>query len=232
MKRTPSFMLALVILFSARFSISALAAGDGNMDGGSGGMGGGSGTCYWNGGDDGVRVTVITKEGKQVRAPIDYSNINTSRIEKHFGKVNKLSYANGAALSPNDDSYIAHSPAMTMPRIISTSAIKASIEKIKAYFCSDGAAQMIASDVGIDAETLINGEYKLLIEPIAYFHFNGTFFAMTATEAAIYNKLSNGALRASMVSLTSKNLPLSMYLQVPDIGFPAYSGSKTTPQTD
>jgi len=53
---------------------------------------------------------------------------------------------------------------------------------------------------------------------------------MTATEAALYNKLANGALRVSMVSLTSKNLPLAIYLQVPDIGFPAYSSSKNTPQ--
>jgi len=232
MKRTTSFILVLVILFAPLLSLPALAAGDGNMDGGSGGMGSGSGTCYWNGGDDGVRVTIITKEGKQVTTPIDYTNVNTSLIGYSFGKVSKISYAAGVQLNLVIGNYSSKLTESQMPRIISTSAIKASIEKIKAYWCTDIAASMVSTDTGIDYDSLINGEYKLLIEPIAYFHFNGLFFAMTATEAALYNKACNGALRALMVSLTSKNLPLSMYLQVPDIGFPAYSGSKTTPQTD
>jgi hypothetical protein len=35
-----------------------------------------------------------------------------------------------------------------------------------------------------------------------------------------------------MVSLTHKNLPLSMFLEVGDLGYPAWNGSRTTPTTD
>lgn len=232
MKKLFSIILAMSLLLSIFSTTSAFAAGNGNMDGGSGGMGTGSSTCYWNGGDDGVRVTVITKEGRQVTTPVDYTNINTSSIGYSFGKVSKISYIGESPLSLVVGNYISQKPERAIPRIISTSANKASIEQIKAYWCTDIAASMISKDTGIDYDALINGDYKLLLEPIAYFHFNGMFFAMTATEAAMYNKKANGALRASMVSLTSKNLPLAMYLQVSDMGFPAYKGSTSTPQTD
>lgn len=36
---------------------------------------------------------------------------------------------------------------------------------------------------------------------------------MTATEAALYNKLSGGALRRVLPSLTHQNLPLALFLE-------------------
>ncbi len=231
MKETISILLAVAIL-SALLSVPALATGEGNVDGSSGGMGSGSSTCYWNGGDDGVRVTVLTKDGTPVSTPIDYTNINTSNVSVNFGKVSKLSYVAGHSLQAEVNTYSATKPEKALPRIISTSAHKASIERIKAYWCAEPVADMVANDTGIDYDELISGDYKLLLEPIAYFHFNGVMYAMTATEAALFNKLVNGALRASMVSLTSKNLPLSMYLKVADLGFPAYTGAKNSPQLD
>ena len=43
---------------------------------------------------------------------------------------------------------------------------------------------------------------------------------MTATEAALYDQKSGGALRKTMTSLTHKNLPLSMFLEFSDLGLP------------
>ena len=34
----------------------------------------------------------------------------------------------------------------------------------------------------MDFDTLINGTYKIVIEPIAYLYYSGQQFAMTATE--------------------------------------------------
>ncbi len=68
--------------------------------------------------------------------------------------------------------------------------------------------------------------------PVAYFKFGGVMYAMTATEAACYDKMLNGALRSKMVSLTNKNLPLSMFLQTADLGYPAWAGSTTAKQDD
>jgi len=56
--------------------------------------------------------------------------------------------------------------------------------------------------------------------------------ATTATEAAMYDKKVDGLLRRKMVSLTHKNLLLSMFLEEADLGYPAWSGSRTTPATD
>jgi len=88
---------------------------------------------------------------------------------------------------------------------------------------------LVADATGINYDILINGEYKLLIEPIAYFMFNGTMYCMTATEAALYDQLASGGLRAKLQSLSHKNLPLSIFLEYSDLGFDAWTGSTTTP---
>lgn len=53
-------------------------------------------------------------------------------------------------------------------------------------------------------------------------------FATTATEAALYDEATSGLLRKRMLSLTHKNLPLAMFLEVGDLGYPAWGGSKTS----
>ena len=42
---------------------------------------------------------------------------------------------------------------------------------------------MVAQQTGIAYEELIGGQYKLFLEPIAYFKHNGIMMAMTAHEA-------------------------------------------------
>ena len=80
----------------------------------------------------------------------------------------------------------------------------------------------------MDYNVLINGDYKLLIEPLAYFTFQGAKIVTTATEAALYDQQVNGLLRSWMQSLTHKNLPFAMFLETSDLGYPAWSGSTTT----
>ena len=102
------------------------------------------------------------------------------------------------------------------------------IEAIKKYFCSEYIVQMIANHTGMDYDILIGGEYKILLEPIAYYKIEGVMIATTATEAALYDEQTSGLLRRRMVSLTHKNLPLAMFLEVSDLGYPAWGGSRTS----
>ena len=148
----------------------------------------------------------------------NYKNINCniSSTYINFGKICKLQYSASSTLTGNM-SYTYSKPAVALPRIISGSVNKASIAAIKRYFCSEYAAKFIASKTGIPFENLINGDYKLVIEPIAYFTHNGKNYAMTATEAALYNKLSGGALRRVLPSLTHQNLPLALFLEKSDL---------------
>lgn len=193
-------------------------------------MGSGTATDVWRN-QDGVRVTVVTSEGAVVSTPFDLTNYNVPSGIIHFGKVCKLQYLSGTALSPAG-SYSCSKPGISLPRIISGRNSRTSIEAIKRYFCSEYTAQLVSSRTGIPFDELTSGSYKLIIEPIAYFIHGGRNYAMTATEAALYNQKSNGALRSKLPSLTHQNLPLSIFLEVPDLGIPTWSGSTSGKVSD
>ena len=70
----------------------------------------------------------------------------------------------------------------------------------------------------MDFDTLVGGEYRLLLEPISFLKFQGTLIAVTATEAALYDEMLSGGLRAVLPTVAFQNLPLSMFLETPDLG--------------
>ncbi len=232
MKRLFSVLLALILLCCPLSAIPAYAIGDGNVDGGGGGMGDGTSTNSWTPGNEGVRVTVIrASDHAVVTTPIDLTNKKPDNIQSHFGKVCKLSYNSGQGLSPSSAKYSYTNPAQALPKIISTNGTN-NIAAIKSYFTDEQVIRSIANLTGMDFDVLTDGDYRLLLEPIAYYKFEGVMIATTATEAALYDKQVGGLLRSKMVSLSHKNLPLAMFLEVADLGYPAWSGSTTTAASD
>ena len=232
MKRLLAITLFVFILaFSA--SITAYAGnGEGNLSGGGAGMGSGTAENVWHNGDDGVRVTVVrASDNKPVSTPIDLCNRNESDVVRYFAKKCKLQYKSGSTLSNGLTAYTAIHPDRSLPIII-TGNNSNNIAAIKSYFCSEWTAKKIADWTGISNDKLTDGTYKLLLEPLAYFTFEGFKMAMTATEAAKYDQMLSGGLRSKMVSLSHQNLPLSMFLQTADMGYPAYTGSTKKPQSD
>ena len=225
------FTLILSVSLLLLSGMTASASGEGNIDGGGGGMGSGTVTDVWHN-QDGVRITVVTTDGGIAAASFDLSNFNISGNILHFGKVSKLQYSGGASLSLDAGSYDCSKPGIALPRIISGGSSRASIEAIRRYFCSEYAAQLVSAKSGIPFEELISGSYKLVIEPIAYFTHGGRNYAMTATEAALYNQKSGGTLRSRMPSLTHQNLPLSIFLETPDLGYPAWGGTTSGKVSD
>ena len=226
MKRLLSMLLALMLAVS--ISLPASATGDGNMDSGGSSMGTGSSTSYWNPGMDGVRVSIVDAASRTVvRTPIDLTNKTPVSNIAHFGKVSKISYNAGHGLSIAIGGYACINPTQSIPKIISTGSNKASIAAIRSYFTDEQVIRAIAGYAGIDFDTLIGGDYKLLIEPLSYFCYNGQQFAMTATEAAFYDQTVNGDLRIKLGTMTHKNLPLAIFLEESDLGYAAWSGSRT-----
>lgn len=223
----PLFLCTFLFLSTV---LPVAAAGDGNMDGGGGNMGSGTSTDVWRG-QDGVRVTVVTSDGAVVSTPFDLSNSSISDQVINFGKICKLSYSSGTALTPSG-SYSCSKPGIALPRIISGTSSKANMEAIRRYFCSEYAAQMVSAKTGIAYDDLVSGAYKLVVEPIAYFVHGGRNYAMTATEAALYNQKSGGTLRKRMPSLTHQNLPLAIFLEEADLGYPAWTGTVSGKVTD
>lgn len=228
MKRHLSIFLVLVLLISIFFPVTAYAEGEGNIDNGGGGMGSGSGENSWSGGNDGVRITIVRVSDRQpVSTPVDFTN-RTLNINLHFGKVSKIAYNSGRTLTPHTDEYRYYNPGTPMPRIISTEEIPVSIEQIKNYFTDELVIRYIAQITGMNYGRLVSGDYKILLEPIAYMKFQGIMVAVTATEAALYDEQCSGALRIALTSLTHKNLPLSMFLETADLGYAAWTGSRTS----
>lgn len=219
--------LCLTLAIICSFSMPAFAVGDGNIDGGGGDMGNGTSTNVWSPGNEGVRVTVVKSDTHTaVTTPIDISNRTPSSSIYNFGKVSKIQYSNGKALSPQQGGYRAYKPEQPIPRIVSTNGSN-NIAAIKSYFTDELIIRYIADIVGMDYDVLIGGKYKLLIEPFAFYKFEGVMVLTTATEAAIYDEQVSGLLRRRMASLSHKNLPLAMFLEVSDLGYPAWSGSTT-----
>lgn len=231
LKKMLSFFLCVAISFTS-FPLAAYADGSGNMNNGGGsGMGNGSGGSYWNG-DDGIRVTVVrASDGKPVSRPLDFTNYDESNVKYYFGGKSKLHYRYGSSLQLYSGAYKSIRPTACLPKIIMESG-NANITAIKKYFCATGTVKMIAQDISTSHSKLVDGKYKLLLEPIAYFYFDGYKYAMTSTEAALYDEALGGGLRTEMVSLTHQQLPLSMFLQRPDLGYPAFHGNKKGRQSD
>ncbi len=226
-------MMALCLVVMLNLAVPALATGDPNIDTGGGGLGNGSEGNIWYG-DSGVRVTVVDAENRTpVSASVDLIKPpeyvlawNKTNIY-HFGKVCKLTYNSGASLSPTRGNYDYIVPSQTLPKIIATNSGTGSITAIKSYFCDEQVLRGICGYVSFDFDELISGDYKLVIEPLAAYLYNGTPLVTTATEAALYDQQVNGGLRNWMGSLTHKNLPLAIFLETSDLGYPAWSGSTT-----
>lgn len=202
--------LLLVLCLFCPTTVLADTGGSGNIDGGGGGMGSGTSSNYWNPGNEGVRVTVVrASDHAVVTTPVDFTNISPTNVRLHFGSACKISYTSGKTLTPSGTSYTFVNPGQTMPRIISTDGTT-NIDAIKKYFCSEYVVKRIAEVTGMNYDVLIGGDYKILLEPIAYYTFQGVMIATTATEAALYDRQVNGLLRSWMQSLTHKNLPLEL----------------------
>ena len=231
MNRLSSVVLCIALLLS--ISIPAFAAGDPNIDTGGGGLGNGSEGNIWYG-DSGVRVTIVDADNRTpVSASVDLIKPpeyvlawNKSNII-HFGKVSKPEYNAGVSLSPVVGSYTYIVPSQTLPKIIATNSGTGSITAIKSYFCDEQVLRGICDYVSFDYDELVAGDYKLIIEPLSAFLYSGAAFVMTATEAALYDQQVNGGLNAWMGKLTHKNLPLALFLETSDLGYPAWSGSST-----
>lgn len=244
----------MIILFLIGFGVlinKQCIKADSNMDGGGSGGGTQAGTSqnFYSSGDDGVRITVIdvkTKCRAEGTRTIDYYRLDKEGKDiKHFGKICKMEYmgVGGYTESRNfaqsSQKYLVNSSGQKvayqindLPTIVSSSSGNSDIEEIKNYFNNEDRLRGIASRTGIAYTEMINGNYKIIIEPVIYLTFQGKYIAMTAHEAAKLDMAmggtttSGGALRAKFVSFTHKNLPLSIFLEKKDLGVKPWTGSR------
>ncbi|WP_317855139.1 hypothetical protein [Chakrabartyella piscis] len=224
--------LCLCCILSLGSLVTVFATGDSNIDSGGGSLDNGTATNVWSPGMDGVRVSVVrASDYKVVTTSVDITNKSPASTLYHFGKVSKLEYNSGDALSPVQGGYSYIQPTESMPTIISEYGSN-NITAIKSYFTDEQVLRSISEYVGMDYDILIGGDYKLLLEPIGYYTFEGVFMAATATETALYDELLGGLVKSRLIDFSHKNLPLSMFLETSDLGYPAWTGSTIDRVTD
>lgn len=230
-KRILSALLAVMFLFTG-LPGTAWAVGEGNMEAGGGQTETVTGDSFWNG-DWGIRFCVVDVASQTVvSATYDAAN-KSSGYENyiHFGKTNKFDYRGGASLSFQQSNYSWETPDVSIPTIVRTSGAP-DIKAIKDYFTDETVIRWIGDVTGMAYDTLISGDYKLFIEPILYYTFDSQKYAMTATEAALFDRAINGLLLRTMGNATHQQLPLSLYLEKSDLGFSKWAGAKTGIQND
>lgn len=224
---------------------------DPNMEGGGSGGGTQEGSTdnYYSSGDDGVRLTIIDMSTGRRAAntyTIDYFRKDkTGKSILHFGKTPKLEYmgvqgyAAAKGLVQSNEDYQVNTEGVRvsywiedMPIIVSSSLGNSDIDEIKDYFNNEARLKGIAARVGMSYEQMINGNYKLIIEPIIYLTFKSNYMALSAHESAKLDMAlggtltSGGELRAKFVSFSHKNLPLAIFLKRNEMGVKKWRGSK------
>ena len=211
--------ISLLLVFALLLGVALASGGDPNIGGEGGDTGEGSTESWWRGGDDGVRVSIV--QGTTVIRTFDLANKNwRDTIQRCFSKTDKLTYKRTqiANIVMDYENYV---PEILLPRIIPASG-GSNIDAIKDYFTDRQVVEYIAEKAGMAYDQLTNGDYKIMLEPMAYFMFKGKWWAMSATEVALYDVEVSGALRYDMWSLTHQNQPLCMFLERDDLGIQAW----------
>lgn len=235
--------LLLAVLTMVSLCIPALAE-DVNIDHGEGEVGSGSTGNIWYG-DCGIRASIIDAQtGLPALGtrPIDYYRKDTvaaltwysASLRYSASYNNKFEYLNGAEIVWAIDGNYQYKMFLSsgtdiMPRPVSGKYNKADASELRAFFGDKNIIKAICSNAGFDYNKLLDGKYKIAIEPIAAFLYKGNAYALTATEAAMLDKAEAGGLRSKMGPLTHQNLPLALFLEHDDIDLEiqAWTGSKT-----
>ena len=207
-------LISLVMSILVLGSSIALAA-DTNIDGSGGSMDTVTGDSVWKPGNEGVRVTLVdASSGARISDSLDIRNSNTdpqcrTSFDPLYGSGYGTKLENRSGFSPTVGPYHSKIMTSTIPRIISQGG-STNIAAVKAYFGAEANIKIIADLMGLSLDDINREDRALMLEPIAYFKFMGQPLALTATEAAQYNKMSSQAVRKSLGRLTNQNLPLSM----------------------
>lgn len=187
MKRT---LIAIMMIVASILCIAgiAFAAGDGNIGQGGGYMGDGTGESRWNTWEEGVRITVVDAEtGNRVPGTTTFDWLSfkiSSNIQYfHYGNTNKIEYARrtGKQLVPTASTHQweYNQEMANKIKIIPLSPSANTLEQIRSFFTDEGTLRDIAYDAGISYDRLTNGNYKVLIEPVAFFKFDDAYYLMS-----------------------------------------------------
>jgi hypothetical protein len=152
--------------------------------------------------------------------PLTYGNKVT-----HFGNTSKMAYRDGEALTSTMADYDFYT-VEDCPYILGELA--ASPQAIKDFINNKSMLTKIADwcGGGLTYETLTGGDYKMLVEPILYCLIEGSKFAFTATEAAMFRPHGNN----TGWTLINNTLANAFFLEYDELGWDAWHGAANVNQ--
>ena len=239
---------SISLLVGISILTQAVFAANPNIDGGGGDLGQGTNANGWvvsspTGGNifdaEGLRVYLVNSStGAPVSGSVDITNSNVARTGVFNGRgKTKYEYTNIDGSLNFNTAYqytrVVTSP-KTLPHIIpwDESSNVARIDEIKKWFLDMNYADWVFAQLGTNFDEVSAGGYLLGIEPIAYFRYSGQNYAMTATEVALFDQITNGGLKNRLGPLTHKNLPLAIFLETAEFEggnrLEPWLGSRTT----
>ncbi|MCL1831741.1 MAG: hypothetical protein FWG45_02370 [Oscillospiraceae bacterium] len=243
-----NFLRALSMLLSAVILTQSFFAGNPNVDGGGGGLRRANRNNGWvvssRNNDfistaDGLRTYIVNATtGRPVTNAIDITNYNiaTSNIVNYRQKT-KFDYKHVSSALNFTTTYSYINPTTPLPRIVSSSMSGGSsasrVEAIREWFSDINHFSWVVAQFGFTPEELSSNGYKLALEPMAYFRYESVNYAMTATEAALFDQLSGGSLNYRVGALTRQNLPLAIFLETDEFvnsefRINAWTGTRTS----
>ncbi|MDD3392792.1 MAG: hypothetical protein PHE54_04560, partial [Bacilli bacterium] len=180
------FLLLLIISLTVQCGVVNALEGDANTVGGNINKVDTKYGNYWSG-YEGIRVYVVDTSGKLKSDVVDYSNYSGLSSYKHGGKKTKFDYQS-SSLSISSSTYKYSDPIKYIPSFIGSS----NSSVIYNYFmsmASDTNDQIVELLLDLnfqgDVTAIAENSYYLVVEPIAYFTYNFTNYALTATETAL-----------------------------------------------
>ena len=188
-------------------------------------------------------MSVFRISTNSVLATADYSNLTNDQIHNYgganiadmwFGYTPKTAYMRGRGLNKANDTYNVYNftnngQVMQFPNCI-TQSDGTNYAEVKKFFCDKNIVEGLANDFGMAYDDMVSEDIKLIIEPVVYFKYDSLWYAMTATECALweqtYGPMAATATTSGMTNLTELTLPLSAFLEKDDsdVGINAYTG--------
>lgn len=183
------------ILLALCLVVPAIAEPGTNIDGDDGGTGSGTEMTKWGYYLQGVRVSVYRISTHRVLATQDYSNMTNDQIKSYdngssvaanwFGYTPKTAYMKGTGLEKSLSDYSVKNftnkgQVMQFPNCI-TQDDRSNYKAVKEFFCQKGVIEGLAADFGMAYDDMVTEDIKLIIEPVVYVKYEGSWYAMTVT---------------------------------------------------
>ena len=182
--------------------------------------------CWTSPYNFGFRLTVLDKDtGKEITDSYDFLYANDSEITKYRAlpnKGSKIDYLNRTSVADSEFS-VSYGADYTLASTIlpfdaNTKFTYNSGSGLAEYFkkITNSKADRLLNVMGMSLDEFYEEEDYLMVEPLVFLYYHGSYYVGTATELALlWNKsdVSKTSGQCGFNNITHQNLPWSVYIE-------------------